>query len=94
MPDVTACLRAWVAQKPHSGYVDGIGDLRRVAADTIEAQAAEIARLTDAAQGLAEALDDIADGCHCTKPDPWAIGQCDCQTNTARAALAAWEAQP
>lgn len=47
-------------------------------ADLLRAAATEIGRLK-------KWLELIEEGCHCTKPDPWAIGQCDCQTGLAPA---------
>lgn len=48
-----------------------------------------LADLALLALDLAAALDDIADGCRCRHSDPWAVGQCSCQTKIARDALAA-----
>lgn len=47
----------------------------------------ERASLLDEIERLRTALEEIADGCRCRHSDPWAVGQCDCQTRIARAAL-------
>lgn len=75
------------AQAVAAGELRDIADLLGVAdvseaSETVEHLAAENARLW-------AALDEISDGCRCTHPDSWALGQCDCQTKIARAALAA-----